>query len=87
MLTGLGFAGLFVVVPNRDVLWRDALVGGFVTAIVLEIMKSAFAYYLTRFPTYTIIYGASPPCRYSCCGSICPGSPCCSAPPWPPARR
>ena len=58
MLTGLGFAGLFVVVPNRDVLWRDALVGGFVTAIVLEIMKSAFAYYLTRFPTYTIIYGA-----------------------------
>ena len=47
-----------MVVPNRDVLWRDALVGGFVTAIVLEIMKSAFAYYLTRFPTYTIIYGA-----------------------------
>ena len=61
---GLGFAGLFVVVPNRDVLWRDALVGGFVTAIVLEIMKSALAYYLTRFPTHTIIYGARHPCRF-----------------------
>lgn len=58
ILTGLGFAALFVVVPNREVLWRDALVGGCVTAILLEIMKSGFAYYLTRFPTYTIIYGA-----------------------------
>ncbi|MFE0843098.1 YihY family inner membrane protein [Achromobacter insolitus] len=58
ILTGLGFAALFVMVPNREVLWRDAVVGGCVTAIVLEIMKSAFAYYLTRFPTYTVIYGA-----------------------------
>ena len=58
VLTGLGFAALFVVVPNRDVLWRDALVGGCVTAVALEVMKSAFAYYLTRFPTYTVIYGA-----------------------------
>jgi membrane protein len=58
VLTALGFATLFVMVPNREVLWRDALVGGCVTAIVLEIMKSAFAYYLTRFPTYTVIYGA-----------------------------
>ena len=58
ILTALGFATLFVMVPNREVLWRDALVGGCVTAVVLEIMKSAFAYYLTRFPTYTVIYGA-----------------------------
>lgn len=58
ILTAAGFAALFVLVPNRDVLWRDALVGGCVTAIALEIMKSGFAYYLTRFPTYTIIYGA-----------------------------
>lgn len=56
-LTGLGFAALFIVVPNRRVFWRDALAGGFGTAIVLELMKSAFAYYLTRFPTYTVIYG------------------------------
>ncbi|MCD0504106.1 YihY family inner membrane protein [Bordetella petrii] len=56
-LTGLGFAALFVVVPNRHVYWRDALMGGFCTAIVLELMKAAFAYYLTRFPTYTVIYG------------------------------
>ncbi|CAM4062298.1 YihY family inner membrane protein [Bordetella tumulicola] len=58
VLTGLGFAALFVVVPNRHVYWRDAMVGGFGTAIVLELMKAAFAYYLTTFPTYTVIYGA-----------------------------
>jgi membrane protein len=58
LLTGLGFAALFVVVPNRRVYWKDALAGGFGTAIVLEIMKAAFAYYVTRFPTYTVIYGA-----------------------------
>lgn len=58
LLTGLGFAALFVVVPNRRVYWKDALAGGFGTAIVLEIMKAAFAYYVTGFPTYTVIYGA-----------------------------
>lgn len=58
ILTGLGFAALFVVVPNCRVFWRDALAGGFGTAIVLELMKSAFTYYLTRFHTYTVIYGA-----------------------------
>ncbi|NYT57910.1 YihY family inner membrane protein [Alcaligenaceae bacterium] len=58
LITGLGFTALFVTVPNRKVLWRDALIGGFGTAIVLEIMRIGFAYYLTRFPSYTIIYGA-----------------------------
>jgi membrane protein len=57
-VTGLGFAALFFVVPNRRVYWRDALAGGIGTAIVLEIMKAALAFYLTRFPTYTVIYGA-----------------------------
>ncbi|TEA70330.1 YihY family inner membrane protein [Allopusillimonas ginsengisoli] len=56
--TGLGFTALFCLVPNRKVLWRDALIGGLGTAIVLEIMRTAFAFYLTRFPSYTVIYGA-----------------------------
>ncbi|WP_218940803.1 YihY family inner membrane protein [Allopusillimonas soli] len=56
--TALGFTALFCVVPNRKVLWRDALAGGAGTAIVLWIMRTGFAYYLTRFPSYTIIYGA-----------------------------
>src|SRR5690606_7381241 len=58
LATGLGFTALFVFVPNRRVLWKDALAGGFGTAVVLEIMRVGFAYYLTRFPSYTVIYGA-----------------------------
>lgn len=58
VLTGLAFAALFIVVPNRHVEARDALVGGFAAAIVLEVLKAGFAYYLTRFPTYTVLYGA-----------------------------
>jgi len=58
LLVGAGFAALFVIVPNRRVYWRDALAGGFGTAILLELMKSAFAYYVTGFPAYTVIYGA-----------------------------
>lgn len=56
--TGLGFTALFVGVPNRRVAWKDALFGGMGAAIVLEVMRLGFAYYLTRFPSYTIIYGA-----------------------------
>lgn len=58
LLTALGFTGLFMGVPNCRVYWKDAMAGGFITAIVLEIMRTGFAYYLLRFPSYTIIYGA-----------------------------
>jgi len=58
VITGVGFAALFVVVPHRQVDWRDALAGGFGTAIVLELMRLGFTYYITRFPAYTVIYGA-----------------------------
>lgn len=57
-LTAVGFAALFVVVPNRRVEWKDALSGGACTAILLEATKRAFALYITQFPTYTVIYGA-----------------------------
>ncbi|MDN5841853.1 MAG: YihY family inner membrane protein [Alcaligenaceae bacterium] len=53
----LGFTALYVVVPNCRVLWRDALLGGVGCAVILGIMKSAFTWYLTQFPSYTVIYG------------------------------
>lgn len=56
-LTILGFAVIYVVVPNCRVLWRDALAGGVLTAVVLEAMKFGFAFYISQFPTYTVIYG------------------------------
>ncbi|MYN11990.1 YihY family inner membrane protein [Pusillimonas sp. TS35] len=58
LITGTAFTLLFRMVPNCKVAWRDAFVGGIGTAVVLEIMRAGFAYYLARFPSYTVIYGA-----------------------------
>jgi len=58
LLTGMAFSTLFFTVPNRSIRWRDALIGGFGTAVVLEVLRVGIAYYLSRFPSYTIIYGA-----------------------------
>ena len=58
LLTALAFAALYVYVPNRKVFWRDALIGGLVTSIVLELLRVGFAFYIAKFPTYTLIYGA-----------------------------
>src|SRR5690554_1322795 len=34
LLAGCGYSALFFAVPNRTVRWRDAMIGGFCTAIV-----------------------------------------------------
>lgn len=53
-----GFAVLYLVMPNTSVRIRDALVGGFTAALLFEILKKLFGYYVTAFPTYETIYGA-----------------------------
>ena len=58
LLGALAFAALFIVVPNTRVNRGDALVGGVISALILETMKSGFAYYVSSFSTYTMIYGA-----------------------------
>ena len=58
LVTVLAFTALFVYVPNRKVRWGDALAGALATTIALEILKRGFAFYITQFPTYTLIYGA-----------------------------
>jgi membrane protein len=57
LLTG-AYSALYVYVPNRHVRWRDALIGAFLAALAFEGAKRGFALYITRFPTYTVIYGA-----------------------------
>lgn len=58
LLTTGAFTLLYVAVPNRVVDWRDAVWGGLLAGVALEIAKRAFALYITKFPTYTIVYGA-----------------------------
>ncbi len=57
LLSVIGFTLLYLVAPNGKVALKDALIGGLTTAILLEIMKAGFTYYITRFPSYTLIYG------------------------------
>lgn len=58
LIGALAFAALFIVVPNTRVNSGDALIGGLLSALILEAMKIGFAYYVARFSTYTMIYGA-----------------------------
>ena len=58
LLTTGAFTLLYATVPNRAVSWSDAACGGLLAAIAFEIAKRLFALYITRFPTYTIVYGS-----------------------------
>jgi membrane protein len=54
----MAFALLFRVVPNRHVPKLHALIGAFIAAVVFEAMGRIFGYYISHFPTYTLVYGA-----------------------------
>ncbi len=58
MLETVGFALLYLVVPNRRVGRSNALIGGFTAAAMFELLKHGFALYLVFFPGYQAIYGA-----------------------------
>ncbi|HET7365378.1 MAG TPA: YihY family inner membrane protein [Burkholderiales bacterium] len=58
VLTCIALMLLYGVVPARRVEWRHAVLGGLLAGIGFEIAKRGFAIYLTRVPTYTLIYGA-----------------------------
>ncbi|NVD97638.1 YihY family inner membrane protein [Massilia sp. BJB1822] len=57
-LTTAAFTLLYVAVPNRMVDWRDAICGGVLAAVGIELAKRGFAFFITQFPTYSKIYGA-----------------------------
>ena len=56
LMTG-GMAALYRFVPNTQVRWSHALVGGLFTAGSLEIAKGVLAWYLGKVPTYSVVYG------------------------------
>src|SRR3990167_9859882 len=54
----LGFTFLYVVVPNHPVKLRHGIIGGFIATLLFESAKQGFAYYLTHYNFYQMLYGA-----------------------------
>lgn len=54
----IAFTLVFIVVPNRRVRWHHALVGAALSALMFELAKAGFIWYVTNFPTYERLYGA-----------------------------
>jgi membrane protein len=56
-MSATAFFLLYRIVPHRKVPWRHAMVGGVVAAVLFEIAKELFAYYVRHAPAYNLIYG------------------------------
>ena len=51
-------AAMYRFVPNTQVRWTHALMGGTFVALGIELAKSVLAWYLAKVPTFSAVYGA-----------------------------
>jgi membrane protein len=49
---------LYILIPNRAIVWRDCFIGGAVAAVLLELLKFFFSMFIARMSTYSMVYGA-----------------------------
>jgi len=54
----LAFLFLYKVVPNTKVHWRHAAIGALVAAVLFEIVKNFFVWFVNNFATYNVVYGS-----------------------------
>jgi len=53
----IGFFLIYLIVPNRKVSWKSAIIGAITAAILFEMAKRGFAWYVATFPSYQRVYG------------------------------
>ena len=52
------FTLIYMIVPNKKVSIKHSAAGALIAAIFFTLGKQAFAWYITTFPSYQLIYGA-----------------------------
>ena len=52
------FAMIFRFVPNRRIRWSSVIVGGLATAVLWELAKQAFRFYIEGVGVYSAVYGS-----------------------------
>jgi membrane protein len=52
------FALIYKIIPNKLIEWREALIGGSFAGLAFELAKYGFAFYLSRFNSYSRVYGS-----------------------------
>jgi len=57
-LVFIAFLFLYKVVPNTMVHWRHAFLGALAAAILFEIVKNIFIWFVGNFATYNLVYGS-----------------------------
>jgi len=58
LLTTMGLAILYIVIPNTRVRFIHAITGAMVAGLLFEVAKRLFTMYVTSFPLQEIIFGA-----------------------------
>ncbi|MCB1583099.1 MAG: YihY family inner membrane protein [Xanthomonadales bacterium] len=58
MTSTVGFFLIYLIVPNRKVKMKNAMIGALFAAICFELAKRGFAFYVTSIPSYQKVYGA-----------------------------
>jgi membrane protein len=52
------FSALYRFVPNRRIRWSSVLIGSLSTALMWEVAKQAFRWYIQRIGVYSAVYGS-----------------------------
>lgn len=58
VLAFVGFLFLYKFVPNTRVRWRHVWVGALIAAVLFEIVKNVFVWFVGKFATYNLVYGS-----------------------------
>ena len=54
----LGFLLLYEFIPNTRVPWKHVWVGALMAAVLFEIVKNIFVWFVGKFATYNLVYGS-----------------------------